>query len=230
MCNLRALNGKHVVLILEHIQCHHEGHEGTDTTPKLLPPSPHSPSRPRRPPPLLYFIPPPPPQVKQEVWDALLKRYGYQEVTDMLAFMHSASVIRRAVRAMRQRKWTRKLARIDPEIVDKVERLRKIQARAGGDATTATGVNTGTFLEKASHGIACTCIRQLRGETNGRRGAGPCSATHMRRALNTPHFGLQLPPPPARQPARPPHSIHAHAVDAPPSRVLLRPSLTIAPD
>lgn len=75
------------------------------------------------------FSSPFPFQVKQEVWDALLKRYGYQEVTDMLALMHSASVIRRAVRAMRQRKWTRKLARIDPEMVEKVERLRKIQVR-----------------------------------------------------------------------------------------------------
>lgn len=71
--------------------------------------------------------------MKQEVWDALLKRYGYQEVTDMLALMHSASVIRRAVRAMRQRKWTRKLAKIDPEMVEKVERLRKIQVRMEGD-------------------------------------------------------------------------------------------------
>lgn len=61
------------------------------------------------------------------MWDALLKRYGYQEVTDMLALMHSASIIRRAVRSMRQRKWTRKLAKIDPEMVEKVERLRKIQ-------------------------------------------------------------------------------------------------------
>lgn len=75
------------------------------------------------------FPPSFPLQVKQEVWDALLKRYGYQEVTDMLALMHSASVIRKAVRAMRQRKWTRKLARIDPEMVEKVERLRKIQVR-----------------------------------------------------------------------------------------------------
>lgn len=78
--------------------------------------------------------------MKQEVWDALLKRYGYQEVTDMLALMHSASVIRRAVRAMRQRKWTRKLARIDPEMVEKVERLRKIQVRVERhvDITTCT--------------------------------------------------------------------------------------------
>ncbi|CAM9874733.1 unnamed protein product, partial [Scytosiphon promiscuus] len=90
-------------------------------------------------------------KVKQEVWDALLKRYGYQEVTDMLALMHSASVIRRAVRAMRQRKWTRKLARIDPEIVEKVERLRKIQEqrkanmRGGTSSTsTATGADTAT--------------------------------------------------------------------------------------
>lgn len=74
-------------------------------------------------------------QVKQEVWDALLKRYGYQEVTDMLALMHSASVIRRAVRAMRQRKWTRKMAKIDPEMVEKVERLRKIQVQTGGENT-----------------------------------------------------------------------------------------------
>ncbi|CAM9410160.1 unnamed protein product, partial [Hapterophycus canaliculatus] len=88
-------------------------------------------------------------KVKQEVWEALLKRYGYQEVTDMLALMHSASVIRRAVRAMRQRKWTRKLARIDPEIVEKVERLRKIQEqrkanmRGGtGSTSTVTGMDT----------------------------------------------------------------------------------------
>lgn len=76
------------------------------------------------------------------MWDALLKRYGYQEVTDMLALMHSASVIRRAVRAMRQRKWTRKLAKIDPEMVEKVERLRKIQVKYGWrsilDVTIAT--------------------------------------------------------------------------------------------
>ncbi|CAN0086536.1 unnamed protein product, partial [Ectocarpus fasciculatus] len=84
-------------------------------------------------------------KVKQEVWDALLKRYGYQEVTDMLALMHSASVIRRAVRAMRQRKWTRKMAKIDPEMVEKVERLRKIQEQrkakmnGGGASTTSSG-------------------------------------------------------------------------------------------
>lgn len=45
----------------------------------------------------------------------------------MLVLMHSASIIRRAVRSLRQRKWTRKLARIDPEMLEKVERLRKIQ-------------------------------------------------------------------------------------------------------
>ncbi|CAM9615190.1 unnamed protein product, partial [Ectocarpus sp. 13 AM-2016] len=84
-------------------------------------------------------------KVKQEVWDALLKRYGYQEVTDMLALMHSASVIRRAVRAMRQRKWTRKMAKIDPEMVEKVERLRKIQEQrkakmnCGGASATSSG-------------------------------------------------------------------------------------------
>eukprot|EP00752_Nemacystus_decipiens_P007019 g6297.t1 len=88
-------------------------------------------------------------KVKQEVWDALLKRYGYQEVTDMLALMHSASVIRRAVRAMRQRKWTRKLARIDPEMVEKVERLRKIQEQRkanmrGGASTSSTARGTDT--------------------------------------------------------------------------------------
>ncbi|CAN0177537.1 unnamed protein product, partial [Ectocarpus sp. 4 AP-2014] len=81
-------------------------------------------------------------KVKQEVWDALLKRYGYQDVTDMLALMHSASVIRRAVRAMRQRKWTRKMAKIDPEMVEKVERLRKIQeqrkAKMNGVGASAT--------------------------------------------------------------------------------------------
>lgn len=66
-------------------------------------------------------------QVKQEVWDALLKRYGYKEVTDMLAMLHSASVIRRAITAMRRRKWTRNFARIDPELVEKADRLRRIQ-------------------------------------------------------------------------------------------------------
>lgn len=65
--------------------------------------------------------------MKQEVWDALLKRYGYRDVTDMLALLHAASIIREAVRAMRRRKWTRKFARIDPEMVEKVDRLRKIQ-------------------------------------------------------------------------------------------------------
>lgn len=65
--------------------------------------------------------------MKQEVWDALLKRYGYQEVTDMLAMLHSASVIRRAVTAMRRRKWTRNFARIDPELVEKADWLRRIQ-------------------------------------------------------------------------------------------------------
>lgn len=73
------------------------------------------------------FRPTPSHQVKQEVWDALLKRYGYQEVTDMLAMMHSASVIRRAVAAMRRRKWTRNFARIDPELVEKADWLRRIQ-------------------------------------------------------------------------------------------------------
>lgn len=65
--------------------------------------------------------------MKQEVWDALLKRYGYRDVIDMLALMNSAAIIRKAIRSMRQRKWARKFARIDPEVVEKVEKLRKIQ-------------------------------------------------------------------------------------------------------
>lgn len=71
--------------------------------------------------------------MKQEVWDALLKRYGYRDVTDMLALIQSASMIKRAVRAMRRRKWTRKFARIDPEMMEKVDRLRKIQVRSNSD-------------------------------------------------------------------------------------------------
>lgn len=51
-------------------------------------------------------------------------------MTDMLALTDSASVIRRAIRAMRRQKWTRKFARIDPEMVERVERLRKIQVTA----------------------------------------------------------------------------------------------------
>ncbi|CBN77383.1 hypothetical protein Esi_0053_0077 [Ectocarpus siliculosus] len=109
-------------------------------------------------------------KVKQEVWDALLKRYGYQEVTDMLALMHSASVIRRAVRAMRQRKWTRKMAKIDPEMVEKVERLRKIQEQrkakmnGGGVSATSSGrgvdsapsVTNGEDEPRDDHAIAAT--------------------------------------------------------------------------
>lgn len=64
----------------------------------------------------------------------------------MLALMHSASVIRRAVRAMRQRKWTRKMAKIDPEMVEKVERLRKIQVQTGRENTVITTAATTTAV------------------------------------------------------------------------------------
>eukprot|EP00903_Cladosiphon_okamuranus_P009623 g9159.t1 len=129
-------------------------------------------------------------KVKQEVWDALLKRYGYQEVTDMLALMHSASVIRRAVRAMRQRKWTRKLARIDPEMVEKVERLRKIQEQRkanmrGGASTasTARGTDTPTSATnlvnsegEAIDGAFASGASTLVGPATGVVGAAPASS------------------------------------------------------
>lgn len=96
-------------------------------------------------------------KVKQEVWDALLKRYEYEDVTDMLALIRSASVIKRAVRAMRMRKWTRKFARIDPEMIEKVDRLRKIQV-SYDDWTHAL-----TRSKAACISIFCACLRvQLR--------------------------------------------------------------------
>lgn len=85
----------------------------------------------------------------------------------MLALMHSESVIRRAVRAMRQRKWTRKMAKIDPEMVEKVERLRKIQVQAGRAHTMITTAATAVhFLwmqidVKLLQADACVVVSRL---------------------------------------------------------------------
>jgi hypothetical protein len=60
--------------------------------------------------------------VRGEVWCALLQRYNYAQVTDMLRVMRAARVIEKAVQRLRRRKWARKFARIDPDILAKVTR------------------------------------------------------------------------------------------------------------
>ncbi|CAM9654745.1 unnamed protein product, partial [Chrysoparadoxa australica] len=66
--------------------------------------------------------------VKNDVWAALVKRFDYDAVTtDMLAVIRAVAVIKRSLRRMKQKKWAKAFAKIDPEVRDKVTRLRKIQ-------------------------------------------------------------------------------------------------------
>src|SRR4051812_24291187 len=59
-------------------------------------------------------------QVRSEVWGALLQRFTYEQVTDLLRVMRAARVIERAVKRMRRKRWARDFARIDVEAIAKV--------------------------------------------------------------------------------------------------------------